>query len=235
MFEMHGLTNGFPYKTFNVYDHKKQNIYFICDLPHLIKTIRNCFARGNLWVSTINCMYCVTYNYSVTYTCLPTYSCITLQCNGQAIDWRYVVQLYEQNAGSAVNQGICLVPKIKYEHVHLTNFSKMRVDLAAQVVQSVTCNVFTVVFYFQVISQTVAEYLERTFKEDARETVLFIKNMDKLFDCFNVSSYGQGKAKRKVFQSPYRKETDFRLKVNTLSNHTSLSVTGRFQHNIVPE
>ena len=42
MFEMHGLTNGLPYKTFNVYDRKKQNIYFICDPPHLIKTIRNC-------------------------------------------------------------------------------------------------------------------------------------------------------------------------------------------------
>ena len=29
--------------------------------------------------------------------------------------------------------GLRLVPKLKYEHVHLTNFSKMRVDLAAQV------------------------------------------------------------------------------------------------------
>ena len=66
---------------------------------------------------------------------------VTLQCNGQAIDWRYIIQLYEQNAGSPVNQGICLVPKIKYEHVHLTNFSKMHVDLAAQVGQSFTCNI----------------------------------------------------------------------------------------------
>ena len=29
--------------------------------------------------------------------------------------------------------GLRLVPKLKYEHVHLTTFSKMRVDLAAQV------------------------------------------------------------------------------------------------------
>ena len=28
---------------------------------------------------------------------------------------------------------LALVPKLKYEHVHLTSFSKMRVDLAAQV------------------------------------------------------------------------------------------------------
>lgn len=58
-----------------------------------------------------------------------------VQCNGQAIDWRYIIQLYEQNAGSAVNEGLCIVPKIKYEHIYLTNFSKMRVDLAAQVLK----------------------------------------------------------------------------------------------------
>lgn len=29
--------------------------------------------------------------------------------------------------------GLSLIPKLKYEHLHLTNFSKMRVDLAAQV------------------------------------------------------------------------------------------------------
>jgi len=50
MFEMHGLTNGLPYKTTNVFDVDKQEIFFICDPPHMIKTIRNCFARGNLWV-----------------------------------------------------------------------------------------------------------------------------------------------------------------------------------------
>ena len=30
-------------------------------------------------------------------------------------------------------QSLSLVPKLKYEHVFLTSFSKMRVDLAAQV------------------------------------------------------------------------------------------------------
>ena len=29
--------------------------------------------------------------------------------------------------------GLSLIPKLKYEHLHLTSFSKMRVDLAAQV------------------------------------------------------------------------------------------------------
>ena len=44
------------------------------------------------------------------------------------------MQLYQQNAGRVTTTpGLSLVPKIKYEHVYLNNFSKMRVDLAAQV------------------------------------------------------------------------------------------------------
>ena len=30
--------------------------------------------------------------------------------------------------------GLAMVPKLKYEHLHLTSFSKMRVDLAVQVI-----------------------------------------------------------------------------------------------------
>lgn len=45
-----------------------------------------------------------------------------------------MVQLYKRNTGAHTNTpGLSLVPKVKYEHVHLTSFSKMRVDLAAQV------------------------------------------------------------------------------------------------------
>ena len=34
-----------------------------------------------------------------------------------------------------------MVPKLKFEHIHLTSFSKMRVDLAAQVYLNVyNCN-----------------------------------------------------------------------------------------------
>ena len=44
------------------------------------------------------------------------------------------MQLYKSNTGKkSLTPGLCLVPKIKYEHVYLNNFSKMRVDLAAQV------------------------------------------------------------------------------------------------------
>ena len=54
LFDLHGLTNGLPYKTFNVYDVNNKAVFFFRDPPHLIKTIRNCFARGKLWVSVYN-------------------------------------------------------------------------------------------------------------------------------------------------------------------------------------
>ena len=31
------------------------------------------------------------------------------------------------------SEGLALVKKLKYEHIHLSSYSKMRVDLAAQV------------------------------------------------------------------------------------------------------
>ena len=59
----------------------------------------------------------------------------------QRIDWDLVVQLYKRNAGSITSTpGMMVVPKIKYEHVYLTNFSKMRVDLAAQVSTCIFCS-----------------------------------------------------------------------------------------------
>ena len=39
--------------------------------------------------------------------------------------------LYEQDKGKA--SGLSLIRKLKYEHINLNSFSKMNVDLAAQV------------------------------------------------------------------------------------------------------
>ena len=54
---------------------------------------------------------------------------VAMQCEGKVISWSYIVDLYLRNSGT----GLSLIPKLKYEHVYLTSFSKMRVDLAAQV------------------------------------------------------------------------------------------------------
>ena len=56
----HMLTSSEPdkYKVLNKYSKDKRYIYLICDPPHLIKTIRNCFASRPLWVSfTMNCVH----------------------------------------------------------------------------------------------------------------------------------------------------------------------------------
>ena len=56
------------------------------------------------------------------------------QNNGKVIAWRHLQDLYARDSGSVREQpGLAMVPKLKYEHVHLNSFSKIRVDLAAQV------------------------------------------------------------------------------------------------------
>ncbi|KAL5505481.1 hypothetical protein EMCRGX_G006918 [Ephydatia muelleri] len=56
-----------------------------------------------------------------------------LHCNGMDISWDH---LYTKNRLQGDDAGLSLVPKLKYEHVHLTSYSKMRVDLAAQVLSN---------------------------------------------------------------------------------------------------
>lgn len=52
---------------------------------------------------------------------------------GQSISWEHICQLYQPNLGSVDNVGVSMVHKLTLEHINLTSFSKMRVDLAAQV------------------------------------------------------------------------------------------------------
>ena len=42
------------------------------------------------------------------------------------------MNLYYNNRSSST-VGLALLPKLKYEHIYLSSYSKMRVDLAAQV------------------------------------------------------------------------------------------------------
>ena len=51
-----------------------------------------------------------------------------------AMVWKHLKDLYElENDPAKTVPGIRIVPKLKYEYIHLIPFSKMRVDLAAQV------------------------------------------------------------------------------------------------------
>lgn len=95
--------------------------------------------------------------------------------------------------------GLRLLPKLKYEHLHLTSFSKMRVDLAAQV-----------------LSESVSKALSLKGGDAAAETAKFLLMMDKFFDTVNVKSYSGGTHARKPFQLPFTSATDKRLKVSLI-------------------
>ena len=128
-----------------------------------------------------------------------------------------MVELYHRNAGAATSTpGLSLVPKLTYEHIKLTSFSKMRVDLAVQVCKSSAhVDKFVAVCYMcflKVLSDSVSKAI-RLSGGDGFETSNFIAKMDKFFDCFNVSSYSAGKRSRKPFLQPYRSASDFRLTV----------------------
>ena len=63
MFAMFNDKSALSYKTNNVYSEDSNQIFFISDPPHLIKTIRNCFSRGKLWVcSDLKCTKIYLFN-----------------------------------------------------------------------------------------------------------------------------------------------------------------------------
>ena len=76
------------------------------------------------------------------------------------------------------------MPKIRAEHVNLTNFSRMRVDLAAQVSNVLLRLNFN--FLFKVLNESVASAMEFYDIPEAQETIRFIRIFDHAFDCLNV-------------------------------------------------
>ena len=59
MYSLHGTGKKLTYKMINVFSAGKDPIFSISDPSHLIKTIRNCFARGKLWVNNVVIKLCV--------------------------------------------------------------------------------------------------------------------------------------------------------------------------------
>ena len=143
------------------------------------------------------------------------------------------------------SQGLSLVPKLKREHVQLTSFSRMRVDLAAQVSscppsphthvdQHSSCLlIVTLLIYMhmscqlpQVLSKSVCDAFSYFGDPTTKETEKFILMMDRFFDCLNVRSLNQWREKRKPDLKPYTSVNDPRLKVltritNALLHHSS--------------
>ena len=76
--------------------------------------------------------YVMLTSHNITTSKLYTCSVIDSGCGGNII----ILDLYTRNTGAVKSSpGLSLVPKLKYEHLFLTSFSKMRVDLAAEVIK----------------------------------------------------------------------------------------------------
>eukprot|EP00731_Ephydatia_muelleri_P023298 Em0015g881a len=113
--------------------------------------------------------------------------------NGKYICWDQLKQFYDMDTAKAV--GMRILPKLKFEHIYLTAFSKMRVDLAAQV-----------------LSESVSKALVLFCGDECNETSQFVEMMDKFFDALNVHNYSHGSQALKPFQLPYTSREDPRLK-----------------------
>lgn len=92
----------------------------------------------------------------------------------------------------ATEKGLRMVPKLKFEHITLTSFSNMRVDLAAQVRKCMNYLVMCVLYLqvhvwdlknvhvrIQVLSESVSKALELTGGDKASETTRFVEMIDK--------------------------------------------------------
>ena len=108
-FEMHrGADEGPVYRVNNDYAlDEDRYLYFISDVPHLLKTIRNCFANSYSMKKSRKLWRC-----------------------GKTISWMHVVDLYKHYIQDNV---FSTCPKITRAHIDLTSFSCMKVNLAAQI------------------------------------------------------------------------------------------------------
>ena len=70
---------------------------------------------------------------------------LSAQCEGQYIEWAQLRCLYKRNRPMTDQPSLAMLHKLKFEHVNLTTFSKMRVDLAAQV--SPVCYILCIYTY----------------------------------------------------------------------------------------
>ena len=94
------------YRIRNVVTDEDRYIYFISDVPHLIKTARNCLANSLFGRCTRN-----------------------MWNDGKFLTWSHISKLFTDD----LECGLHLIPKITAGHIQLTSFSVMNVRLAAQV------------------------------------------------------------------------------------------------------
>ena len=116
LFKVHervgGQYQGLTYYTENRYA-PDQKIFFVCDVPHLLKTVRNNLENSHGHLNTKNLMK-----------------------NGKSISWAHVVSTVDEDMSHSLNRLV----KIKEEHIHLSPKLRTRVKLACQVLSTTMAN-----------------------------------------------------------------------------------------------
>ena len=102
------------YRAKNIHARESRYIYFFADVPHLIKTARNCLSNSGSGCAT-------QYMWN----------------SGFFILWSHISQIYDEQLQS----GLKFVPKLTSDHINLTPYSVMRVNLAVQVLSDTVGNV----------------------------------------------------------------------------------------------
>ena len=131
-FRMHGSEvsgDGVLYKTTNFYSKEKRWLYFCSDVPHLIKTTRNCWSHSHEKGKTRSM---AVSSHPSLYSFMQYLKC-SIQINNKRITWNHLVTLYKRSQATREPAGLYLLKTLKLEHVQLNSYSRMRVDLAAQV------------------------------------------------------------------------------------------------------
>lgn len=167
LYLMHGQAGKVCYRTQNVFADDERFIYFMSDVPHLIKTIRNNLANSGCGKNTK-----------------------LLWNNGHYLLWEHIVQLHKKD----MDNGLCLLPRVRRDHLHLTAHSVMNVRLAAQV-----------------LSYSVGSVMQHHGGVEARETAKFILLMDRFFDCLNSRHWGEAEQRKKPDLAPYVDVNDGRF------------------------
>ena len=139
---------------------------FFSDAAHLVKTARNCLFNSGSGKCSRN-----LWNNDSSY-----------------LLWEHISKLYFSDLDCGLHQ----LPKLSVDHIVLKSFSKMKVNLAVQV-----------------MSKTVALALKRFYTTgEANETAKLCEMINDFFDCLNVCSFHEHQRKRNELLAPYRSITD---------------------------
>ena len=105
----------------------------------------------------------------------------TMWNNGRYVLWQYIVQMFRKDQENSLK----LLPRITSDHVRLTSYSVIKVNLAAEV-----------------LSSTMAAVLTKFGAPEASATAKYCSMMDKFFDCLNVRSLQEHERKMKPLLAP---------------------------------